>query len=146
MRRTNGRAYHRTGMLCAMFIVSVILFCYPAPSAQAGLWDWMEGISEMPKEFNELKGQYNQMEQSLKDSQQRYQEMTDKLNGENDQLRQQNEQLMNRLLLLEEQELKQKQQVRKIFITIATGVGLLLLYFVLTRVMRVMVWSRHRSR
>ncbi|TVX91718.1 hypothetical protein [Paenibacillus agilis] len=146
MRRVKRSAYHRAGMLCAMLIMSVMLFCYPAPSAQAGLWDWMEGISEMPKEFNELKGQYDQMEQSLKDSQQRYHEMTDKLNGENDQLRKQNEELMNRLLLLEEQELKQKQQVRRIFITIATAVGLLMLYFVMTRVMRVMVWSRHRSR
>jgi len=126
-------------------VLSCLLFFGPVSQAQAGWFDWMKGISEVPSDVDQLKSKYEEMEQSLLDTQQRYQEMTSQLNAENEALRLQNEQLTQRLLLLEEQELQQKQRTSRITTMILTGAGLLVLYFILTRIMRVFVWRRHSS-
>lgn len=126
----------------AVIVMICLLFSGPVPRAEAGLWDWVTGITEVPSEVDELKSQYTKMEQSLVETQQRYEEMTSQLNAENASLRSQNEQLQARILHLEEQELKQKQQRNRIYNTILTGVGLLIGYFLLTRLLRVLVWRR----
>lgn len=130
-------------MTIAVILLISTLSAGPIPRAQAGVWDWVTGISEVPSEVDELKSQYTKMEQSLVETQQRYEEMTSKLNAENEALRTQNEQLQARLLQLEEQDQKQKQQRNRILNTVLTAVGLLIGYFLLTRVLRVLVWRRH---
>lgn len=125
---------------------------------QAGFWDWVTGVSEIPSEFDKLKGKYEQMERSLQETQDKYNEMTDKFRTETDMLRAQNDQLLeqnselqkynkemaDRLMLLEERDQLQRQQTKRIVTVVMVAIGLLVLYFILTRVMRVLVWQRKR--
>lgn len=143
MRHLLGSKKHTSISAITVILLICLLYAEPLPRAEAGLWDWVTGISDVPSEVDELKSQYTKMEQSLVETQQRYEEMTSQLNAENDSLRSQNEQLQARILHLEEQELKQKQQRSRILNTVLTGVGLLIGYFLLTRLLRVLVWRRH---
>lgn len=120
-----------------------LLLYGPAPQADAGLWDWVTGISEVPSEVETLKSNYEQMQQSLVETQQNYQDMTSRLNMENAELQQKNEQLTERILMLEEQEVKQKLRTNRILTTAIAAALLLVLYFLLTRLLRVLVWRRH---
>ncbi|MGZ9583958.1 hypothetical protein [Paenibacillus marinisediminis] len=137
---------------CAAAIAGILFLSGPVPQAQAGIWNWITGISEVPSEVEQLKSKYDEIEQTLTNTQQtlsntqkEYQTLTSQLNAENAALKEQNEQLSKRILLLEEQEMKQKLRTKRITTTVLTGAGLLLLYFALTRVMRVIVWRRHGS-
>ncbi|WP_211234340.1 hypothetical protein [Paenibacillus taiwanensis] len=138
--------YKRTkAILLLMFMFTGLAFAFGAvPQAEAGFWDWVTGVTEIPSEVEQLRSKYDEMEQSIIKSEQHYKEATDRLASDNEKLRGQNEQLMQRILQLETKDLEQRQQVRRIATVVITGIGLLLLYFVLTRVLRVMVWQRRR--
>jgi regulator of replication initiation timing len=129
------------GILFLLFFVSL---SGPVPQAHAGFWDWVTGVSELPSDFNELKSKYDQIEQNLNASKEHYETVMQQLNIENEQLRLKNEQLTERLLLLEEEDQQQKKHVRRIVQGTLTLIGLLLLCFAVTRVLRVMVWRRNR--
>ena len=129
------------GILFLLFAAST---SGPIPQAHAGFWDWVNGVSELPSDFNELRSKYDQLEQNLNASKEQYDSVMKQLNMENEQLRQKNEQLMDRLLLLEEEDQKQKQRVRWIIQGTLTIIGLLVLSFAVTRILRVIVWRRNR--
>lgn len=126
-------------LLVSIFSVSL---SGPVPQAQAGIWDWMNDISELPSDFNELQSKYDQIEKNLKASQEQYENMMKQLNTENEQLRLKNDQLSERILLLEKENQLQQQRMSWIIKTALTLVGLLVFFFVVTRVMRIMVWRR----
>ncbi|OPA74006.1 hypothetical protein BVG16_24925 [Paenibacillus selenitireducens] len=135
------RNYSFIWILMVLFAISI---SGPVPQAHAGFWDWVTGVSELPSDFNELKSKYDQIEQNLNASKEHYETVMQQLNIENEQLRLKNEQLTERLLLLEEEDQQQKKHVRLIIQGTLTLIGLLLLCFAVTRVLRVMVWRRNR--
>ncbi|WP_195574218.1 hypothetical protein [Paenibacillus sp. 1001270B_150601_E10] len=150
--------WHRPMQLLMLLPLVLVISLGSPSSAEAGWWDWLTGIKQIPSEFDELKSKYDQMEQSFQETQEKYKEMTDKFRSETDMLRAQNDQLLeqnselkkynqemtDRLLLLEQRDQAQRQQTKRIVTVVMVAIGLLVLYFVLTRVLRVLVWERRR--
>jgi len=137
--------YQRRGILIFLSML-IVLFTInlagPLPRAQAGLWDWVSGISELPTDVNDLKSKYEQIEQSFKASQEQSEKIMQQLNQENEQLRLKNDQLSERIQLLEAENLQQQKHVSWFIKGTLTFIGLLLFSFVATRVIRIMVWRR----
>lgn len=137
--------YQRKGIFIFLFIL-IVLFTIslsgPLPRANAGLWDWVNDISELPSNINDLQSKYDQIEQSFKASQEQSEKIMQQLNLENGQLRLKNDQLSERLLLLEKENEQQQKHVSWFIKGTLTVIGLFLFSFVATRVLRVMVWRR----
>lgn len=151
LRRT---VYLRIGI--AGLLLLVVL---PVSTAQAGFVDRIKDIYGMPEQLGQLQEQYNytkqaleqnlaQLEETLKQSEEaarRYQETEDRLLQENEQLRSRNERLEELIGRWEAAERSQERRTRQVVATAMTAAGLVLLYFVLTRLVRVAVWRRNRN-
>jgi len=134
-----------------IFVLCIGLLLGPAPAAHAGFWDWVSGVKEIPSDVDELKSKYNQMEESFQKSREQYEAYSNQLMQENEQLRvqgeqlrAQNEALTSRLQLLEEQDLRQKERMKWIIRGIVIAASIIALFFIMTRVTRVLFWRRHR--
>ncbi|MNE68847.1 hypothetical protein D3C80_1645290 [compost metagenome] len=110
-----------------------------AKPAQAGYWsDLVNGVkelSQLPSEVNELKENYNTTLDKLEETQ-----------GELESFRQQNEELMerNRELAATVSSLSEAQQIReanahKTRVMLFTGVALLVGYFIMLRIVRLVL-------
>ncbi|MBN3522304.1 hypothetical protein [Paenibacillus apiarius] len=120
-----------------------MMFLVPSPSAHAG---FLQKLSELPADFEQMKQQYEETRQSLEEAKRQSDAMQQQLQAENESLRQQNEQLLKRIDQWEQKDveakLQEKLQFRRIVITVCTGIGLVVLYIILTRVLRIFVWRR----
>ena len=127
-----------------IFVLCIGLWLGPASAAHAGFWDWVSGVKEIPSDVDELKSKYTQMEESFQKSREQYETVSNQLMQENEQLRVQNETLTSRLKLLEEQDLRQKERMKWIIRGIMIAASIIALFFIMTRVTRVLFWRRHR--
>ncbi|MCE5173586.1 hypothetical protein LQV63_30620 [Paenibacillus profundus] len=133
----------RLALWLSMLLFFSIMFLVPSPSAHAG---FLQKLSELPADFDKMKQQYEETRQSLEDAKRQSDAMQQQLQAENESLRQQNEQLLQRIDQWEQKDveakLQEKLQFRRIMITVFTGIGLVLLYIIMTRVLRIFVWRR----
>ncbi|WP_127588476.1 hypothetical protein [Paenibacillus koleovorans] len=127
----------------------------PAP-AQAGFFDSVKGFFQLPGEVDRLQEQYDatkqrldeaakQLDNAAKDSKEaleQYKSLEQKLLQENDRLARQNEQLQQAILDLQQSEQERSLKYRRTITMIGTAAGLIVLYFVLGRVMRIVLRSR----
>ncbi|MFB6364217.1 coiled-coil domain-containing protein [Paenibacillus elgii] len=160
--KTMPRPFKRTGWGIKVKAGTAFLFLLltlPWPVAQAGFLDRVKDIYDMPEQIGQLQNQYNetkqelernreQLETTLKRSEEaaeQYKATEQRLKEENSELRSRNEQLEQLIRRLEEAEQASAKRTRQIVRTALTGVLLVVLYFVLMRVIRLVVWRRNRS-
>ena len=137
----------------------LLLFVLPLPSVEAGFVERIKDIYGLPEQLGQLQEQYDETKQALEQSRvqleetlqrsedavQRYQEAQEQLLKENEQLRERNTQLEQLIARLEDAERAKAARTRQIVTTAMTAAGLVLLYFVLTRLIRVAVWRRNHN-
>ncbi|NQX71077.1 hypothetical protein HQN90_33630 [Paenibacillus alba] len=132
-------------------LVILIGFMYPASAAQASWLDRIKDIYELPENVQQIQKDYEATKQQLEDQRdklsetiQRSKETEEKLLGQNDALKKENEQLQERLKAMEQVALDKDKRNKKILYMAVTAVLLVVLYFVLGRVFRFIVWRRQK--
>ncbi|MEC0232676.1 hypothetical protein [Paenibacillus alba] len=132
-------------------LVILIGFMYPASAAQASWLDRIKDIYELPENVQQIQKDYEATKQQLEDQKdklsetiQRSRETEEKLLGQNDALKKENEQLQERLKAMEQVALDKDKRNKKILYMAVTAVLLVVLYFVLGRVFRFIVWRRQK--
>ncbi|WP_151733151.1 hypothetical protein [Paenibacillus tengchongensis] len=142
----------------AMLLLGLFAFL-PAPAAEANyfsdLYNGLQKFSELPGEVSELQESYRQTIDELQQTKDELGETKDQLGQtltEMETYRSQNEALLeqNRQLSLVVDELKNERTAReqyfnRIKVTVITGVGLLVGYFLLVRLLRLSMRSRSRK-
>lgn len=132
----------------AAVLLSVLM---PWPSAQAGFVDRVKDIYGMPEKVEELQQQYDAAQEELDASVKRSEETIRQFRQTQEQLLQENQELRSRNARLEEAigqmeaaERAGAERSRRITRTALAAGGLVVLYFVLMRVVRLAVWRRTR--
>lgn len=124
----------------------------PAPVAKANIfsdiYNGFKNFSELPEEVNELKEGYQQTAEELQQAKDKLtntmQEM-EAYRAQNEALQEQNRQLTQMVDELKNERTARENYYRKIKVTIFTGIGLILGYFVLIRVIRFSMLYRSRK-
>jgi Skp family chaperone for outer membrane proteins len=145
---------------CAVFALALPLVLFSgslsSSSAHAGFFDTVKGIFQLPEQVDNLQQQYESTKQKLdeatdqldsvaresKEALQQYKDSEQRLMQENERLARQNEQLQQSIAQLQQSELERSSKYRRTIIMIGTAAALVLLYFVLGRVLRVVLRSR----
>ncbi|ASA26036.1 hypothetical protein [Paenibacillus donghaensis] len=145
-------------LLCPLLLVLGISLSLPAPAANANylndLYNGLETFSELPGEVNKLQDSYQQTMEELQQTKdelgntmnqlgQTQQEM-ETYRSQNAALQEQNRQLTQMVDELRDDRAARESYLNRIKVTIFTGIGLVLGYFVLIRLIR--FGMRHRSR
>ena len=105
----------------------------------------LKAMEEMEKNRQVLEHSLRQTEKSLKDTistLESYKESQQKLTDENRKLQELKSELQQRVESLRASEQKRSQRYRQIMSVILTAAGLILLYFIIARVMRMVLRSR----
>lgn len=156
---SGNKTFIRRAVCLWIGMIGLLLLVPPVSTVHAGFVDRIKDIYGMPEQLGQLQEQYNntkqaleenraQLEETLKRSEeaaQRYQETEERLRQENEQLRARNERLEELIGKWEAAERAQERRTRQIVTTAMTAAGLVLFYFVLTRLVRVAVWRRNRN-
>ncbi|MCZ8523194.1 MULTISPECIES: hypothetical protein [Paenibacillus] len=123
----------------------------PWPAAEAGIVDRVKDIYGMPERVEELQKQYDAAQEELDATVKRSEETIRVFRENQEQLREENEELRGRNARLEEAigqleaaEQAQAERGRKITRTALAAGGFVVLYFVLMRVVRLVLWRRTR--
>lgn len=135
------------GSALLLFGLSVFL---PAPAAHANyfsdLYNGLQNFSELPGEVNKLQESYQQTTEELQQTKDQLgltlQEM-ETYREQNAALQEQNRQLSQVVNELKEERTARENYYSRIKVTVITGIGLILGYFVLIRLLR--FGMRHRS-
>ncbi|WP_411345494.1 hypothetical protein ACE3MZ_05635 [Paenibacillus sp. WLX1005] len=117
--------------------LSITLLCsnllLPAQAAQASSWwEGIQSFTELPQEVNELKQNYDQAKNQLDQAQQNIQTYRD----ENVRLAEQNELLSQTIKQLQQAEAERAASARFWKILLFSAIGLVLLWFIFTRLVR----------
>ncbi|WP_052087812.1 hypothetical protein [Paenibacillus wynnii] len=151
--------YHTiTRMLVSVFLLLGLSSTLPTPAAEANyfddLYNGLQQFSELPNEVNQLQESYQQTVEELEKTKGELGETKDQLGqtikdmesyrSENTALMEQNLQLTKAVDQLRDERAARESYLHKIKITIYTGLGLLVGYFLLTRLIR--FGMRRRSR
>ncbi|MDQ0193972.1 hypothetical protein [Paenibacillus wynnii] len=145
-------------LLVSVFLLLVLSSTLPAPAAEANyfndLYNGLQQFSELPDEVNQLQESYQQTVEELEKTKNELGETKDQLGqtiedmesyrSENTALIEQNLQLTKAVDQLRDERAARESYLRKIKITIYTGLGLLVGYFLLIRLIR--FGMRRRSR
>ncbi|MCY9667234.1 hypothetical protein M5X11_20250 [Paenibacillus alginolyticus] len=136
-----------------VFGILIILFgfMYPASAVQASWLDRVKDIYQLPENVQQIQKDYETTKQQLEDQKDKLseairhsQETEERLLGQNETLKRENEQLQERLKAMEQVALDKDKRNRKLTYMVVTAVLLIVLYFVLGRVFRFMVWRRQK--
>ncbi|AEI45442.1 hypothetical protein [Paenibacillus mucilaginosus] len=145
-RDRGPRMMHRIG-LAAVLLAALL----PWPAAEAGFMDRVKDIYGMPERVEELQQQYDDAQEELDASVKRSEETIRKFQQTQEQLLRENQELKSRNARLEEAigqmeaaERAEAERNRRITRTALAAGGLVVLYFVLMRVVRLAVWRRTR--
>ncbi|MNI36829.1 hypothetical protein D3C73_908950 [compost metagenome] len=152
---------------CALALLVVITLLQPFSVVEAGWFDRVKDIYQLPdhvediqQQYDETKRQLNEQMDKLADQKELLAQQQDKITesikqslereeqliAQNRQLQEQNQGLQQRLMVMEEAAKAKEARNRKITIMIITAVSLVLGYFLLGRLFRVAVWRRHKGR
>ncbi|MBW7460208.1 hypothetical protein ACFOLF_22375 [Paenibacillus sepulcri] len=135
---------------------AVLLACAVSNVAYAGFMENVKGIFQLPDEVDELREQYDstktQLDEVTKQSQEtieQYRQAEERLHEENVKLMEQNENLAKRndelsqaVISLQASEEARTAKSRRIWLFIYSGIGLLALYFLSGRLLRLLLRSR----
>ncbi|WP_028550214.1 hypothetical protein [Paenibacillus sp. UNC451MF] len=125
---------------------------HPFTTVEAGVLDRVKDMYQLPehvesiqKEFDATKQQLEEQRNKLAESVQQSREAIDLLNAQNKQLLEQNEALQSRIQMMEQTSLDKKAQTRKITSIALTVIFLIIGYFLIGRLIRILVWRRQNS-
>lgn len=124
--------------------------------ASAGFMDTVKGIFHLPGKVDKLQNQYDDAKQQLddanrqldsvtresKEAMQQWKDSEQKMLQETERLARQNEQLQQSIRDLQQAEQERSAKYRRTITMLGTAVGLVMLYFLLGRVLRVVLRSR----
>lgn len=132
-------------------LVIVIGLTLPPPAAHASWLDQIKNIYQLPsnveqiqKDYEATKQQLDEQKDKLSDAVKQSQEMQDRLLSQNEALQKENEQLQERLKAMEQIAQDKDKRNRKITYMIITVAALVVGYFLLGRVFRLIVWRRKK--
>lgn len=136
-----------------VFVILMILFgfMYPASAVQASWLDRVKDIYQLPENVEQIQKDYEATKQQLEDQKgmlseamRHSQETEERLLGQNEALKRENDQLQERLKAMEQVALDKEKRNRKLTYLAVTAALLIVLYFVLGRVFRFIVWRRQK--
>jgi septal ring factor EnvC (AmiA/AmiB activator) len=141
-------------------VLFMILFLFPASTAEANVMDKIKGLYDLPGDVESLKKQYENTKQQLEDQKAKLEEQKDKLadtmqkaketedrlTSRNNQLQEENKTLQTRLQDMEQSVIQAKnKRVHQLKIAVITITSLMVLYFVLGRLFRYLIWQRNKK-
>ncbi|MNQ81745.1 hypothetical protein D3C85_967790 [compost metagenome] len=143
---------HRIVIGQAVVVLMISIgFLYLAPTAQASLLDQVKGIFQLPSNVEQIQKDYESTKQQLEEQKDKLsevvrqsQEVQDRLLSQNEALKQDNEQLQERLKAMEQIALDKDKRNQKITYMVITAAALVVGYFLLGRVFRIIVWRRKK--
>ncbi|WNR45171.1 hypothetical protein [Paenibacillus roseipurpureus] len=134
-----------------MVLISLIGLLYAAPVAHASLLDRVKDIYQLPGHVEQIQKDYEATKQELADQKDKLaeavkqsQEIEDRLLRQNEDLKKDNAQLQERLKAMEQIARDKDQRNRKILYMVITAAALVVGYFLLGRVFRLIVWRRQK--
>jgi regulator of replication initiation timing len=136
----------RSQLLCIGQVLAaalfLIVFLYPASTAEANVIDKIKGIYDLPGDVEHLKKQYEDTKQQLEDQKAKLQAQIDK----NNQLQEENITLQTRLQDMEQSVLAAKnKRMHQIKVAIIIIASLIVLYFGVGRLFRYLIWQRNKK-
>lgn len=138
-------------LICSFLILLVISISLPAPVAKANIfsdiYNGFKSFSELPDEVNQLKEGFRQTAEELQQSKEKLADTLREVEvyqSQNAALQEQNRQLTQMVDELRNERIAREQYYHKIKITMLTGMGLILGYFLLIRLIRFSMRSRSR--
>jgi TolA-binding protein len=142
----------RTYAVGRVLVILVVILGLMAPSTAEASWlDRVKDIYQMPENIEQIQQDYESTKQQLEDQKdklaetiRRSEETEEKLLNQNEQLLKENEQLQERLKVMEQAALDKEQRNRKITNMVIVAAMLVVLYFVMGRVFRYVVWRRQK--
>lgn len=124
---------------------------FPTTVAQASWLDRVKDIYQLPENVEQIQKDYEATKQQLEEQKDKLsetirhsQETEEKLLQQNEGLQKENELLQERLKAMEQLALDKENRNRKITNMVIAVVLLIVLYFVLGRVFRYVVWRRQK--
>ncbi len=139
-------------LLCSFLLLLGISISLPAPAAKANIfsdiYNGFKSFSELPDEVNQLKEGFRQTAEELQQSKEKLADTlreVEAYQSQNAALQEQNRQLTQMVDELRNERTAREQYYNKIKITIFTGIGLILGYFLLIRLIRFSMRSRSRK-
>jgi septal ring factor EnvC (AmiA/AmiB activator) len=156
--RTPSRMQWLGHVLLAALIGMVFLF--PVSTVNANFFDTINNIYNLPKDVGNLQKQYEETKKSYDETKQQVeeqkqmlleatrkaQETEDRLIAQNKELQAHNEALQTRVQAMMEAVSSKDKWIYRIKATGITLMVLLVLYLVMGRVFRVMIWRRNNKR
>ncbi|TMV50824.1 hypothetical protein FE783_09135 [Paenibacillus mesophilus] len=151
IRRTRFRR-----LVLSIALAVLLIGASPSP-AHAGVMDRVKQWFELPGQVDNLREQYDTTRQQLQDATkqmdeaarqsretiEQYRESEQRLREENERLAKQNEQLAQAISGLQEAERARSDRSRRTWILIWTAAGLVAMYFVSSRLFRLLLRSKH---
>ncbi len=134
-------------MLAGSALIAASVAVIAPPEAQAeGLWDRVKDVYHMPETVDKLEAQLSETMRQSEEAAERFREAQNRLMSENEALRRSNEALEARLLAAEATIVEQRASGARWTRVLIAGAALLLGYFALARLLRLLVWRRqHRE-
>lgn len=139
-------------LLCSLLFLLALFVSLPAPVAQANifsdLYNGFKSFSELPEEVNELKEGYQQTAEELQQAKDKLANTLEEMEAyraQNEALQEQNRQLSMMVDELKNDRTARENYYHKIKVTILTGLGLILGYFILIRIIRFSMLYRSRK-
>jgi hypothetical protein len=154
------------GQVCIAALIGIVLLL-PISTAEANFFDTIKDIYNLPKDVENLQKQYEEAKKSYDETKQQVEEQkqlledqknqllaasqkaleTEKrLAQQNKELQDHNDELLTRLQAMEETVSSKDKWIHRIKVTGITLVSMVVLYFVLGRLFRVVIWRRNNRR
>ncbi|AIQ22243.1 hypothetical protein NYE25_25775 [Paenibacillus sp. FSL E2-8871] len=150
MKQRKYRKYLQ--LLCSLLLLLTLSISLPAPVAQANIfsdiYNGFKSFSELPNEVNELKEGFQQTAEELQQAKDKLTNTMQEMEAyrtQNEALQEQNRQLTQMVDELQNDRTAREEYYHKIKVTIFTGIGLILGYFILIRIVRFSMLHRSRK-
>ncbi|WP_375104892.1 hypothetical protein ACDZ28_13220 [Paenibacillus sp. RS8] len=139
-------------LLCSLLLLLTVSIALPAPAAKANIfsdiYNGFKSFSELPNEVNELKEGFQQTAEELQQAKDKLANTMQEMEAyqtQNEALQEQNRQLTQMVDALQNDRTAREEYFHKIKVTIFTGIGLILGYFILIRIIRFSMLHRSRK-
>ncbi|OMD39528.1 hypothetical protein [Paenibacillus odorifer] len=139
-------------LLCSLLLLLTVSIALPAPVAKANIfsdiYNGFKSFSELPNEVNELKEGFQQTAEELQQAKDKLANTMQEMEAyqtQNEALQEQNRQLTQMVDALQNDRTAREEYYHKIKVTIFTGIGLVLGYFILIRIIRFSMLHRSRK-
>jgi predicted nuclease with TOPRIM domain len=168
MGRNEQRDKIRLPLRHTLFVLVIILaLLQPLSVAEAGWLDRMKEIYQLPEHVEDIQQRYDETKQQLDEQVGKLEEQKEQLTAQQDKLaesirqsqlreeqliaqnrvlQEQNETLQERLLVMEQAEEAKDARMRKLTTMGITAISLVIGYFLLGRLFRVVVWRRQKGK